>query len=69
MVAGLFAIVFQTGMRYRYEKIGGALWRIDQVTNQRCRIASKGAACAAPASSTSISKSPSISISTSTSLR
>jgi hypothetical protein len=56
-------VVFQSGMRYRYENLGGILWRVDQVTNQRCRVSSYGLVCSLPNST-----SPSTSTSTSTSL-
>lgn len=66
LAAGIFAVVFENGIRYRYEAIGGVLWRIDQITDQRCRVAAGGADCIFP-SSASISKSRSTSTSTSTS--
>lgn len=65
LAAAVIAISFQTGMRYRYEEIGGVMWRVDQITSQRCRVLPHGVLCGAPAS-TSISNS--ISTSTSTSM-
>lgn len=64
------ALVFQSFMRYRYEEIGGVLWRVDQVTDQRCRVLRKRSDCSLPKSnSTSTSLSSSVSTSTSTSVR
>lgn len=67
LAAGIFAVVFENGIRYRYEAIGGVLWRIDQITDQRCRVAVGGVDCILPPSN-SISKSRSVSTSTSTSI-
>ncbi len=58
-------LVFQSFVRYRYERLGGVTWRIDQLTNQRCRMTPQGPDCA-PDLSTSTSTS--LSTSTSTSL-
>lgn len=78
LAAGLFVIVFQTQIRYRYETIGGIRWRVDQITDQRCRVLETGVMCGpdlstsvsqSPSKSKSKSKSVSISTSTSTSLR
>jgi hypothetical protein len=47
-------------MRYRYERIGGILWRVDQITNQRCRVVGKIDDCTplkSPSMSTSLSTS------------
>lgn len=69
VAAGVFMVFFETGMRYRYEELGGILWRVDQITNQRCRVIAQGAACVRwLPRSTSISRSISTSTSTSTSL-
>ena len=69
VAAGLFVVFFQAGMRYRYEELGGVLWRIDQLTNQRCRVIAAGSSCVVVLpKSTSVSKSISTSTSTSISL-
>jgi hypothetical protein len=68
IVVAAFAIltgVFQTFMRYRYETLGGTLWRVDQLTSERCRVGKSGVICAVPKSA---STSTSMSTSTSTSL-
>jgi hypothetical protein len=63
-------VVFQTCMRYRYEKIGGVLWRVDQISDQRCRVLRTRIDCSLPKSvSTSTSLSTSTSTSTTTSAR
>jgi divalent metal cation (Fe/Co/Zn/Cd) transporter len=57
-------VIFQTGMRYRYERLGGILWRVDQITNQRCRVLGSAVDCAPlQSTSTSTSKSTSTSLS------
>ena len=69
---GLFAAVFQIFVRYRYEQISGALWRVDEISGQRCIVAAPYKPCLPPKSpsqSTSTSASLSVSPSTSTSAR
>ncbi|HYL28267.1 MAG TPA: hypothetical protein VEW74_10575 [Candidatus Nitrosotalea sp.] len=66
LFAAIFAGVFQVAVRYRYEKLDGVTWRVDQLTNQRCRVVGKAVDCGPPASastSTSTSLSTSISLS------
>lgn len=63
----ILAVAFQYGARFRYETIGGILWRVDEFTGQRCRVIGRSVNCAQPASvststSTSLSVSPSISV-------
>lgn len=64
----VLALLFQTYIRYRYEEIGGALWRVDEFTSQRCVVAAPYTPCLLPNStslSTSTSSSSSVSPSTS----
>lgn len=60
-----FNVVFQSLMRYRYERIDGIVWRVDELTNQRCPVIRGRIYCS---NSHSTSVSPSLSTSVSTSL-
>ena len=64
----ILAAAFQYGARFRYERIGGILWRIDEFTGQRCRVVGKAVDCA-PLASVSTSTSTSTSVSTSTTVK
>ena len=68
LVMTVVAAVFQYYVRYRYERLGGILWRVDQLTNQRCRVIGDNVDCNPP-SSVSTSTSTSLSTSTSVSVR
>lgn len=69
-LAAILTAAFQYGARFRYETIGGIMWRVDEFTGQRCRVIGKSVNCTPPASvststSTSLSVSPSTSVKTS----
>jgi hypothetical protein len=70
LVAAAFVfliVTFQTNGRYRYETIGGVQWRIDEITNRRCRVVGQSVDCSPPKStsvSTSTSTSTSLSVTT-----
>ncbi len=70
-----FAVAFQLFFRYQYLENDGALWRIDRLTQEICRVSVGGARCepdsqGAPAASKfSTSTSTSTSISTSLSAK
>lgn len=65
LFAVIFIGVFQVAVRYRYERLDGVTYRIDQLTNQRCRVVGNAVDCSPPVS---ISTSTSTSLSTSISL-
>ena len=67
-LVAILAVAFQYGVRYRYEQIGGMLWRVDQLTGQHCRVVRKGVDCG-PLRSVSTSTSTSVSVSTSLSVK
>ena len=67
----VLAFLFQTFMRYRYEQVGGALWRVDEFSGARCVVAAPYRPCLVPKStslststSASLSLSPSVSVKT-----
>ena len=64
----VFAVVFQSSGRYRYEKLGGIMWRVDQISGQRCRVIHGNINCT-PLKTGSMSTSTSLSTSTSVSAR
>jgi hypothetical protein len=62
----ILAAVFQFFLRYQYIEQRGVVWRIDRVTQQKCRLVNGHADCSAKPPSTSVSTSVSTSISVST---
>jgi hypothetical protein len=65
-IAALF--LFQLFFRYQYFDNNGALWRVDRLTQQTCRVDSTRSHCAAPQKITKFSTSTSTSTSTSLSV-
>ncbi len=60
--------VFQLFFRYQYFDNNGALWRIDRLTQQTCRVDITRNRCITPQQITKFSTSTSTSLSTSTSV-
>lgn len=60
-------LLFQTFIRYRYEQVGGVLWRVDELGGARCVVGAPYTPCLAP-KSTSLSTSTSASLSVSPSV-
>jgi|SRR5579871_3502442 len=67
--AAVCALAFQVFARYQYIVDNGAVWRVDRITKQACRVIQGRVNCAMPVRSTSTSISVSPSISTSSSSR
>jgi len=59
-------MIFLRSGRYRYENLGGILWRVDTLSGERCRIIRDAAQCGpikSKSTSTSVSLSTSVSVS------